>query len=42
MAEPQTPTSFHSDTELGAAERLAELEQARRLAARYRYEFLEM
>src|SRR6186713_1215924 len=42
MAEPETPTSLHSDTELGAAERLAELEQARRLAARYRLEYLDM
>jgi type II secretory ATPase GspE/PulE/Tfp pilus assembly ATPase PilB-like protein len=42
MAEPETPTSLHSEAELGMAERLAELEQARRLAARYRLEFLEM
>src|SRR5512146_3323591 len=38
MATPNT--DFH--TELGADEQRAELEQARRLADRYRLEFIEM
>src|SRR5262245_17364711 len=44
MAEIPTPASLHHDDppELGAAEQLAELEQARRLAARYRLEFVDM
>src|SRR5436190_21515774 len=43
MADIQTPTELHSDPpELGSAERLAELEQARRLAERYRIEFVDM
>ena len=43
MAELPTTASLHDDPpELGAAEQLAELEQARRLAARYRLEFVDM
>jgi type IV pilus assembly protein PilB len=43
MAEIQTPAPLHIDPpELGSSERLAELEQARRLAERYRLEFIEM
>ena len=40
---PDSTTEFHSDpAELGADERRAELEQARRLAERYRHEFVDM
>ena len=43
MAETHTPTELHADPpELGAQERLAEIEQARRLADRYRLEFIDM
>ncbi len=43
MADARTPTELHADPpELGAADRLEELERTRRLAARYRLEFLEM
>jgi type IV pilus assembly protein PilB len=38
-----TPTDLHTtDSELGADERQAELEQARHLAERYRLEFVDM
>src|SRR5262245_63623525 len=40
MTNP-TP-SLHADLELGAEERRQELEQARRLAHRYRIEFIDM
>jgi len=40
MTNP-TP-SLHADLELGAEERRLELEQARRLADRYRIEFVDM
>ncbi|MEQ1870613.1 MAG: GspE/PulE family protein [Vicinamibacterales bacterium] len=43
MADAQIPPELHTEPpELGAADRLAELDRARRLAARYRLEFLEM
>src|SRR5262245_1003399 len=43
MPEINTPDQFHAATpELGADERRAELEQARRLAQRYRVEFVDM
>jgi type II secretory ATPase GspE/PulE/Tfp pilus assembly ATPase PilB-like protein len=44
MAEINTPDQFHAAAapELGADERRAELEQARRLAQRYRVEFVDM
>jgi type II secretory ATPase GspE/PulE/Tfp pilus assembly ATPase PilB-like protein len=43
MADAQTPPELHSEpAELGADEKLAELDRARRLAARYRLEFVEM
>jgi type II secretory ATPase GspE/PulE/Tfp pilus assembly ATPase PilB-like protein len=43
MAEINTPDQFHTAApELGADERRAELEQARRLAQRYRVEFVDM
>ena len=42
MAETDAPSPFHADTELGTADRVAELEQARRLAERYRLEFVDM
>lgn len=43
MADVPIPTPFQSDAaELGTAERIAELEQARRLAGRYRLEFVDM
>src|SRR3954464_14778567 len=43
MPDINTTTEFHTDPpELGADERLAELEQARRLAQRYRLEFVDM
>ena len=43
MADAQTPPELHTEPpELGAADHVAELERARRLAARYRLEFLEM
>jgi type IV pilus assembly protein PilB len=38
-----TPVEFHTEpAELGADERLAEIEQARRLAERYRVDFVDM
>jgi type II secretory ATPase GspE/PulE/Tfp pilus assembly ATPase PilB-like protein len=43
MPEINTPDQFHAAVpELGADERRAELEQARRLAQRYRVEFVDM
>src|SRR5580765_5967023 len=43
MADTNTPAELHAEApELGAQERLAEIEQARRLADRYRLEFLDM
>jgi type IV pilus assembly protein PilB len=47
MADAQTPqdlraTDIDQQVELGSAERLAEIEHARRLAARYRLEFIDM
>src|SRR5512146_2090144 len=43
MPEINTADQFHAATpELGADERRAELEQARRLAQRYRVEFVDM
>jgi type II secretory ATPase GspE/PulE/Tfp pilus assembly ATPase PilB-like protein len=43
MAEIQTPVPLAAEPpELGAAERVAELEQARRLAERYRLECIDM
>src|SRR5918911_3206881 len=40
---PNATTQFHADpAELGADERRAELEQARRLAERYNVEFVDM
>jgi type II secretory ATPase GspE/PulE/Tfp pilus assembly ATPase PilB-like protein len=43
MADAQTPAQFTKEpTELGADERRAEVEQARRLALRYRLDFIEM
>jgi type IV pilus assembly protein PilB len=43
MPEINTPEDFHTGPpELGADERRAELEQARRLAQRYRVEFIDM
>jgi hypothetical protein len=43
MPETNTTDQFHtSSPELGADERRAELEQARRLAQRYRVEFVDM
>jgi type IV pilus assembly protein PilB len=50
MADPNvdvgSPTlagsSFHTEPELGAGERAAEVEEARRLAERYRLEFVDM
>jgi type IV pilus assembly protein PilB len=43
MAEIQTPTPLAADpNDLAPAERTAELEQARRLAERYRLEFIDM
>jgi type IV pilus assembly protein PilB len=35
-------SSFHTEPELGAGERAAEVEEARRLAERYRLEFVDM
>jgi type II secretory ATPase GspE/PulE/Tfp pilus assembly ATPase PilB-like protein len=35
-------SSFHSEPEIGAGERAAEVEEARRLADRYRLEFVDM
>src|SRR5882762_5660626 len=41
--DAKTATQFHAEpTELGADERRAELDQARRLAERYRLEFVDM
>jgi type II secretory ATPase GspE/PulE/Tfp pilus assembly ATPase PilB-like protein len=43
MPDIDTPASLHAEpAPLGTDERLAEIEQARRLAARYRLEFLDM
>ena len=44
MADAPTPTELHRDDpdDLGPADRQAEVERARRLAGRYRLEFLEM
>ncbi len=43
MADTQSPEQLHAEpAELGADERLAEVEQARRLASRYRLEFIDM
>ena len=43
MADTQIPPELHIEPpELGAQEKIAELEQARRLADRYRLEFLDM
>src|SRR5215813_12086516 len=43
MADTRTPADLHAEApELGAQERIAEIEQARRLADRYRLEFLDM
>jgi type IV pilus assembly protein PilB len=43
MATNVKPTNVHAEgVELGADERLAELEQARRLAARYNFQFVDM
>ena len=43
MADANSPAQLHTEpAELGADERLAEVEQARRLAARYRLEFIDM
>jgi len=43
MADTRTSTDLHAEPpELGAQERIAEIEQARRLADRYRLEFLDM
>ena len=43
MAVNMDPTDLHTgSTELGADERRAELEQARRLAERYHLEFIDM
>src|SRR5262245_27946141 len=43
MADTHTPPEFHTEPpELGAQERTAEIEQARRLAERYRLEFIDM
>jgi type II secretory ATPase GspE/PulE/Tfp pilus assembly ATPase PilB-like protein len=43
MADAHTPPELHTEPpDLGADERVAELEQARRLAERYRLEFIDM
>ncbi|HEX7794072.1 MAG TPA: GspE/PulE family protein [Vicinamibacterales bacterium] len=43
MADTHTPPELHAEPpELGAQERIAEIEQARRLADRYRLEFIDM
>jgi type IV pilus assembly protein PilB len=42
MADQETAVPFHTDADLGADERIAELEEARRLAERYRLEFVDM
>ena len=43
MADTHSPADLHIEPpELGAQERLAEIEQARRLADRYRLEFVDM
>jgi type II secretory ATPase GspE/PulE/Tfp pilus assembly ATPase PilB-like protein len=43
MADTRTPADLHTEPpELGAQERIAEIEQARRLADRYRLEFVDM
>src|SRR6188474_3966096 len=43
MADTHLPAELHTESpELGVDERLAEIDQARRLAGRYRYEFVDM
>jgi type IV pilus assembly protein PilB len=43
MADTHTPPELHAEPpELGAQERIAEIQQARRLAERYRLEFIDM
>jgi type IV pilus assembly protein PilB len=43
MADTRTSADLHAESvELGAQERIAEIEQARRLADRYRLEFIDM
>src|SRR5215813_6328957 len=43
MADTRTPADLHAEPpELGVQERIVEIEQARRLADRYRLEFLDM
>jgi type II secretory ATPase GspE/PulE/Tfp pilus assembly ATPase PilB-like protein len=42
MTPPHDATNLHLDADLGAEERHAELAQARRLAERYRLEFVDM
>src|SRR5215208_3939647 len=43
MADVHTTSQLHTDTpELGPDDRAAELEEARRLAERYRLEFVDM
>src|SRR5712672_2022873 len=43
MADTGTPPELHAEPpELGTQERIAEIDQARRLADRYRLEFLDM
>src|ERR1700752_4705431 len=43
MADVHTTTALHAEpTEFGHAERIAELEQSRRLAKRYHVEFVDM
>jgi type IV pilus assembly protein PilB len=43
MADTHTPPELHAEPpELGVQERIAEIEQARRLAERYRLEFIDM
>jgi type IV pilus assembly protein PilB len=43
MADTHTPPELHAEPpELGAQERIAEIEQARHLAERYRLEFIDM
>ena len=42
MAETDATSPLQADPDLGAADRAAELEQARRLAERYRLEFIDM
>jgi type II secretory ATPase GspE/PulE/Tfp pilus assembly ATPase PilB-like protein len=42
MAETDAQSPFQAEADLGTADRAAELEQARRLAERYRLEFVDM